>query len=298
MGKLESWQKIVIIGLLVLFCFIVFQFISKNPFSSFVSDNDVEVSSNNFFPVVWNYLVITGLGQQLFITFAFLILIAVFVLGFYKLFEWFSNRSNDVLDNPRIPVHTKAAMNVFFKEFFIDSRVRYLRDFLVSDVTLKVFSTRSWANKRTGDRYLLIDFFISEGLDAGCNVAIIRVDRGEDYIKENIRERFIHGVSLNLANLQLKEFPMDTDSSAISQLIQLRAEANWDGDVDMVHLADQLIANTKSAAAKNADSGSNEDVENPSMGAAFQHQVNDQSSQSESDVVSPEDKYRQNNKLQ
>ena len=296
MVKFDDWQKYFIVLLLLVFVFIVFQFINRSPFSVFVSDTNVDIKEDAFFSVFFDWLLVTGLGQQLLLTFVFCFLFVLFVVLIFWLFQRFNNNVESS-DGLRIPVDTKTALNVFKYEFFIDSGVRVLRGIPVVGVVFKIFTTRTWANRTTGDRYLLIDFFVGEGSDRGCNVAIIRVDRGEDYIKNNVRERFIHGVSLSSANLQLKSFPLDTDSSSLSQLLQLREDARFDRDDYLVNLADTMIANTYTLSKNGSSHDSSDKDDDSSSPVIVPFDSSSSSKDDDSSSLSNEDKYRLNNRL-
>lgn len=87
---------------------------------------------------------------------------------------------------------------------------------------------REWVSRSTGDRYYALEFFLNRGFFRGWNLLLVRLDRGEDWIVNNLFSNFFRLTSMRTWK-RVKGFPMDAPASEEARFRSFMTDALLDG---------------------------------------------------------------------
>lgn len=245
--KLNTLQKVLLVLIVgsVLAFFSYYLLVHDFPSTSVFSDKDV----------VKNWVV----GVLLFIIVSFILLI---------IFKGFAGatREKRLLESPRKFVNVNRAAKIFVEEFIKANNVPHTLNYdVVGDypevipkrgVFVDVRHTRHFKDPKmqTSESFFLFEIECNAGSKRGIHTALIRLDEGEDYIRNNWFENFEDNCPIELFKLRRDEYPITSAKSFLDRLNMKQIELMNDGDFTKDDLmAFEAVKNNSLADARRSN---------------------------------------------
>lgn len=170
-----------------------------------------------------------------------IILLIVGVIGFvlYKLISNTGSKNERDISSPKEFVSTKRAIQIFKEELIKDNKIPYLiphwlDDPVVTPVNEDAVEIRDILNFsdpgfQTSDTFLGFEVIVREGKKTGMMVAVIRIDLGEEWLRDNWNTRIRWNKSMNTYNLDNKRYPLTSSKGYAERLQMKRIELSEEG---------------------------------------------------------------------
>jgi len=256
--SLNNFQKVVLVFLLLgLLAFFSYYLLVHNfPATSIFSDKDV----------VKNWVV----GGLLFFLVSFVLLF---------IFSGFSKATRDRVDleSPKQFVDVKDAVRIFTEEFVKDTRVPHLlvpnkdddkHPFvkLARDAIVDIRKTRHFKDPKmqTSEAFWLFEVYSNQGDKRGIHTVLLRLDEGEEYIRNNWFENFEDNCIMENFKLRRDEYPITSAKAYADRISMKKLEMISEGNAtaDEIRAFDEISKNMVEENKKPVQVITKEDPEN------------------------------------
>lgn len=160
----------------------------------------------------------------------YLFFVAILLAGVAVFIYFIVNRKKEEfyeMNAPKELVSVMRAQEIWMEEFLQDNNIPFMElDDLFVPIEEGACNFRdtikfSDPSMQTADMFLAFEVDVRAGRTTGMLVAVLRLDLGEEYIRDNWNERMEWNTTLNRFNLQNKRYPL-TNARAYNERVGMK----------------------------------------------------------------------------
>lgn len=244
-----------------------------------------------------------------FIIYLVILLSAVGLVGF--LIWWipslFKKKNEQFLESPKEIVSSSRAIEIWKEEFIKYNDIPYITQTwnknkiqCVNDRAVEIRHDRSFVDPsgQTSDKFITFQANILEGRRIGTMVVVLRVDLGEEWIKQNWNWRIDDNTTMNRFNMQIKKFPLTSAKDSAERYNIKKLELLEEGYTkdEIKEMIDPFIpVRSATPEPQPQKKESKAPIRSPDVSDIYPDQESDDDSADQSDLDEDIENYRKKN---